>query len=101
MYQDFGHSHWRNSLIWGINVENVSIEGPGLIDGGGLTRRSPRAPRPLQAGDTPTTLGGGHATRPTSPLGEDAPPEAMNGLGNKAISLKLSRNVTLRDFSIL
>src|ERR1043165_3269305 len=25
----------------------------------------------------------------------------MNGLGNKAISLKLSRNVTLRDFSIL
>ena len=25
----------------------------------------------------------------------------MNGLGNKAISLKLCRNVTLRDFSIL
>lgn len=101
MYQDFGHSHWQNSLIWGIGVENVSIEGPGLIDGRGLTRRSPRPRRPLQAGDTPTTLGGGQAARPTSPLGEDAPPEAMNGLGNKAISLKLSRNVTLRDFSIL
>src|SRR6516165_9380009 len=31
-YQDFGHSHWRNSLIWGEGVENVSISGPGLID---------------------------------------------------------------------
>ena len=28
MYQDFGHSHWRNSLIWGIGLENVSILGP-------------------------------------------------------------------------
>ncbi|MBV9923401.1 MAG: glycoside hydrolase family 28 protein [Acidobacteria bacterium] len=101
MYQDFGHSHWQNSLIWGIGVENVSITGPGLIDGRGLTRRSPRPRRPLQAGDTPTTLGGAQAARPVSPLGEDLPHDAMNGLGNKAISLKLSRNVTLRDFSIL
>lgn len=102
MYQDFGHSHWQNSLIWGINVENVSITGPGLIDGRGLTRRSPRPRRPLQAGDTPTTLGGGQPTaRPVAPLGEDLPHSAMAGLGNKAISLKLSRNVTLRDFSIL
>src|ERR1044071_3840951 len=100
MYQDFGHSHWQNSLIWGINVENVSITGPGLIDGRGLTRRSPRPRRPLNPGDTPTTLGGGQA-RPVSPLGEDLPHDAMAGLGNKAISLKLSRNVTLRDFSIL
>ena len=30
-YQDFGHSHWHNSLIWGENLENVSIMGPGLI----------------------------------------------------------------------
>jgi polygalacturonase len=100
MYQDFGHSHWQNSLVWGIGVENVSIYGHGLIDGRGLTRRSPRPRRPLQAGDTPTTLGGGQA-RPVSPLGEDLPHDAMAGLGNKAISLKLSRNVTLRDFSIL
>ena len=32
-YQDFGHSHWHNSLIWGENLENVSITGPGRIDG--------------------------------------------------------------------
>src|SRR5262245_8049091 len=33
MYQDFGHSHWQNSLIWGVGLENVSILGPGLING--------------------------------------------------------------------
>ena len=95
MYQDFGHSHWQNSLIWGIGVENVSIVGPGLINGKGLTRRSPRARRVNQPGDRPVTLGG------QSPLGEDDDAKVMNGLGNKAISLKLSRNVLLRDFSIL
>lgn len=37
-YQDFGHSHWRNSLIWGIGLENVIIDGYGIIDGKGLER---------------------------------------------------------------
>src|SRR5947209_5369840 len=37
-FQDFGHSHWHNSLIWGDGVENVSILGPGLIWGKGLVR---------------------------------------------------------------
>ncbi|HZZ41376.1 MAG TPA: glycoside hydrolase family 28 protein [Tepidisphaeraceae bacterium] len=37
-YQDFGHSHWHNSLIWGEGVENVSILGPGRIWGKGLAR---------------------------------------------------------------
>ena len=101
-YQDFGHSHWRNSLIWGVGLENISILGPGLIDGQGLTRRSPRPRRPIQTGDRPTTLGGGQpAARVQSPLGEDDDPIVMNGLGNKAISLKLCRNVVLRDFSVL
>src|SRR4029077_18004391 len=102
MYQDFGHSHWQNSLIWGIGLENVSIIGPGLIDGKGLTRRSPRPRRPIQAGDRPTTLtGNGTANRPQSPLGEDDDPRVMNGQGNKAIALKLCRNVILKDFTIL
>ncbi|MDP4226523.1 MAG: glycosyl hydrolase family 28-related protein, partial [Bacteroidota bacterium] len=35
-FQDFGHSHWQNSLIWGENLENISILGPGLIYGKGL-----------------------------------------------------------------
>lgn len=37
-YQDFGHSHWHNSLIWGENLENVSILGTGIINGAGLRR---------------------------------------------------------------
>lgn len=102
MYQDFGHSHWQNSLIWGIGVENVSITGPGKIDGRGLTKRSPGPRRPRAAGDTPVSMGGAAAggAQPLAPLGEDADVSTMNGLGNKAISLKLSRNVLLRDITI-
>ncbi len=38
-YQDGGHTYFHNSLIWGENLANVSITGPGIINGGGLTRR--------------------------------------------------------------
>lgn len=38
-YQDFGHSHWKNSLIWGIGLENLRFEGKGLIDGTGALSR--------------------------------------------------------------
>jgi polygalacturonase len=64
-FQDFGHSHWHNSLIWGDGIENIAIVGGGLISGKGLGR-----------GD-------------------------RQGAGDKTIALKLCRNVTLRDFSIL
>ncbi|MCR4859732.1 MAG: right-handed parallel beta-helix repeat-containing protein [Bacteroidales bacterium] len=48
MYQDFGHSHWQNSLIWGIGLKNLKFEGKGLIDGTdalsrGLGRQGPIA----------------------------------------------------------
>lgn len=48
MYQDFGHSHWKNSLIWGIGLKNLKFEGKGLIDGTdalsrGLGRQGPIA----------------------------------------------------------
>jgi polygalacturonase len=68
-YQDFGHSHWHNSLIWGENLQNVTIYGPGTIDGKGLIRSGSQESAPLQ--------------------------------GNKAIALKLCRNVTIRDITIL
>jgi polygalacturonase len=71
-YQDYGHSHWHNSLIWGEGLESVSILGPGLIWGKGLSRGTGRE----------------------QPKAEDP------GVGNKAISLKNCRNVLLRDFSI-
>jgi hypothetical protein len=37
-YQDYGHSHFHNSLIWGENLENVSIVGTGRIWGHELLR---------------------------------------------------------------
>lgn len=73
-YQDFGHSHWHNSLIWGENVRDITILGPGRIWGHGLSRGF---------------------NEPDMPLAE-AP-----GVGNKTIALKNCRHVTLRDFSIL
>lgn len=42
-YQDFGHSHFRNALMWGENLENISISGGGTINGGGIIRGDPPA----------------------------------------------------------
>ena len=107
-YQDFGHSHWRNSLIWGIGLEDVAILGPGRIDGKGLTRRGPGPRRVERPGDQPLTLDGARGAERA--LAEDAgkplpPPPAdefaaMEGLGNKAIALKNCRRVTIRDLTI-
>lgn len=36
-YQAFGHNHVRNSLIWGHNIQDVTISGQGMIDGSNLT----------------------------------------------------------------
>ena len=41
-FQDFGHSHWKNSLIWGIGLKNIRITGFGTIHGHGLTREESR-----------------------------------------------------------
>jgi len=68
-YQDYGHSHWHNSLIWGENLQNVTIHGPGTIDGQGLVSGGSKESAPLQ--------------------------------GNKAIALKLCRNVGIYDVTIV
>jgi len=52
-YQDFGHTHWHNSLIWGENLHDITIEGPGLINGKGLHREDEP---PLYAGDKAIAL---------------------------------------------
>lgn len=39
-FQDFGHSHWHNSLIWGENLEDIAILGQGTINGGGMSKGS-------------------------------------------------------------
>ncbi|GII23661.1 exo-poly-alpha-D-galacturonosidase [Planosporangium mesophilum] len=47
-YQDFGHSHWHNSLIWGEGLTNITIYGPGTIDGKGLVSGGSQESAPLQ-----------------------------------------------------
>lgn len=47
-YQDFGHSHWHNSLIWGENLTDIVIGGPGTIDGKGLVSGGSLESAPLQ-----------------------------------------------------
>ncbi len=69
-YQDGGHTYFHNSLIWGENLKNITITGRGMIDGGGLTKSDKRAG------------------------------EGSIGLGDKAIALKLCRNVLIRDITI-
>ena len=74
-YQDYGHNHWHNSLLWGEGIHDISILGPGRIWGKGLSR--------------------GHSDD------TDLPDTTKPGVGNKAIALKNCHNVILRDFSIL
>jgi len=90
-YQDGGHTYFHNSLIWGENLTNVSITGPGMINGGGLVRSDGLLDR----------MCGFSSWSPTNraPQIETNLPPAR--LGNKAIALKLCRNVLLRDITIL
>ena len=75
-YQDYGHNHWHDSLIWGEGVHDIGIFGRGLIWGKGLSR------------DTGS---------PHDDFRNSRPPRD----GNKAIALKRCHNVLLRDISIL
>jgi len=79
-YQDYGHNHWHNSLIWGEEIHDVSITGTGLIFGRGL---SFGGDRPIPRGNFPIYV----AEHP--------------GVGNKAIAIKNCHNVLLRDFAML
>ena len=44
-YQDYGHSHWADSLLHGDSVFNVTVMGSGTIDGNGaLGQGEPKKP---------------------------------------------------------
>lgn len=108
-YQDFGHSHWRNSLIWGEGLTNIAILGPGRIYGKGLSRgnsnRFDPTPEERQAGLKPDNalpqfakdLIAQNKPGPFGTPGRDTLPA---GVANKAIGLKNCRNVIFRDFTI-
>ena len=70
-YQDFGHSHFRNSVLWGENVENFAIIG-GRVNGGGATQ--------------------GDQKRPTT-----QPDGTQAWGGDKVITIKVGRNLLFKD----
>ena len=96
-FQDYGHSYFHNSLIWGEDIEDIAILGEGMIDGEGLTNVSPNAPWSVGIG----------RNLPPSPMldariaDHNEAVKAMAGKGNKAIALKNARNVTMRDIWIV
>ena len=69
-YQDGGHTHFHNSLIWGENLHNVSITGHGMINGGGLVKITKEANK------------------------------GTIGKASKSIALKLCTNVLISDITI-
>ena len=71
-YQDFGHSHWHNSLLWGENLHDVTIEGEGMIDGTGVLSRGLLKQKPTD-----------------------------KTLANKALALRDCQRVTIRGLSFL
>jgi polygalacturonase len=87
-YQDGGHCFFQNSLIWGENLTHVSITGKGMIDGGGLVKDFDELDR--MAGYKKSK------SKDKTPSADFKPIR----VGNKAISLKLCKDVQLRDFTI-
>jgi polygalacturonase len=83
-YQDGGHTHFHNSLIWGENLTNVTIGGRGTINGGGLVSNAGLLDH----------LNGYASPAPQTPSTDDL------RIGNKAVCLKLCRNVLIHDVTI-
>ena len=90
-YQDGGHTHFHNSLIWGEDLVDISITGQGMIDGGGL----------LQNADLLDVLYNHQEKAGKYVASPDLKPSVDElRLGNKSISLKRCRRVLLRDITI-
>jgi polygalacturonase len=111
-YQDYGHNHWHNSLFWGENISDISITGPGLIWGKGLSFGAGPGRPPATSGATGRGFGPERTTPQIAPPAANRPgprprgdypmyQAEQPGVGNKAIALKNCHNVILRDFSLL
>jgi len=116
-FEDFGHSHWHNSLIWGENLTDIAITGPGRIFGRGLSRGHhawrrdllPEERKPggnsFDEGDRPeialpAAAIAAIAAQPKMPFNYPGKDTLPAGVGNKAIALKNCRNVIFRDFTL-
>ena len=117
-YQDGGHCYFHNSLIWGENLTNVFITGHGMINGGGYPQidhwGEPKNTKSASPIDNAMVVGSGlvradeyldqmsgfsNGKRHASTWGAEMTNGALR-LGNKAIALKLCKNVLIRDITI-
>jgi len=115
LHQDFGHSRFRNSLLWGEELENLSLTGQGVIHGRGLSRGNGRVALPVNvvapqpAGHLPDVLEADGELPPIDmgglrpgafgyPHGNDTLPA---GVGNKAIALRGCRRILISGLTIL
>ena len=77
-YQDYGHQHWHNSLLWGDGISDFSITGPGLIWGKGLSFGAGPGRPPVESGGA--TGVGTHVERPGD-IAAAGTPVAAGGRG--------------------
>ena len=88
-YKNGGHQGpIRNSLIWGENLNNVTISGEGMINGENLSRKDLNLP----PWDDPYWS--------NQDSWEDYPNQGVLGVGDKAIALRECINATIRDITI-
>ena len=81
-YQDYGHNHWHNSLLWGEGISDFSITGPGLIWGKGLSFGAGPGRPPAGAGASGPGFGPGRPDAPTTP----GAPGAAAGAGRSGVA---------------
>jgi len=89
-YQDSSQSHIQHSLIWGENLENVAVIGPGIIDGSDAFDPWP-----------------GMDTSPPPPFGWVLSTimyqidDELFQRGAKPIAFKLCRNILIKDVTVV
>ncbi len=86
--QDHGHTYFANSLLFGMDLENIMIYGKGLITGGRFHQTTGLLEYVLQGGD------------PLEPNHRDANGHQGEWFGNKGLSLVRCRNIVLKDFTV-
>lgn len=115
IFQDYGHSRFRNSLLWGEELTDLTICGEGRIYGRGLSRGNGRIALPVghvappRGDELPDVLEADGIIAPeptfTGTPGRFGYPHALDtlpaGVGNKAIALRGCRRVTIRGITIL